>query len=79
MLLTTAEAWLDARGSAAEAGRMLSCHQNTVRYRMRRLEGYLGGSLDDPRTVAELTAALQAVRTFPALAAAPTDPAAVVP
>lgn len=79
MLLTTAEAWLDARGSAAEAGRILSCHQNTVRYRMRRLEGYLGGSLDDPRTVAELTAALQAVRTFPALAAAPTDPARLVP
>jgi hypothetical protein len=78
-LVTTAEAWLDARGSAAEAGRILSCHQNTVRYRMRRLEGYLAGSLDDPKTIAELTAALQAIRTFPVLAAAPTDPAAAIP
>ena len=79
VLLSTAEAWLEARGSAAEAGRMLFCHENTVRYRMRRLEGYLGGQLDDPRTVAELAAALQAVRTFPTLAAPAAEPSPTAP
>ncbi|MGW0358768.1 hypothetical protein A5780_05995 [Nocardia sp. 852002-20019_SCH5090214] len=68
-LLTTAEAWLNARSSAAEAGRALYCHENTVRYRMRRLEERLDGELDDPATVAELAAALQAIRTFPELGA----------
>jgi hypothetical protein len=67
--LTTAQAWLDAHGSAAEAGKTLYCHENTVRYRMRRLEEHLGGSLDDPRNLAELTAALQAIRAFPELSA----------
>ena len=67
MFLTTAQAWLDARGSAAEAGRLLYCHENTVRYRLRRLEEHLGGPLGDPTVVAELTAAMQAIRTFPHL------------
>jgi DNA-binding PucR family transcriptional regulator len=45
----------------------LFCHQNTVRYRMHRLEEYLRGSLDDPKIVAELAMALDAVGTFPML------------
>lgn len=65
LLITTAEAWLAARTSAAEAARALYCHQNTVRYRMRRVEEHLDGELDDPITIAELAAALQAIRTFP--------------
>lgn len=69
MYLTTAQAWLDARGSAVEAGRLLYCHENTVRYRMRHLEEHLGGSLSDPTTLAELAAAMQAIRTFPHLSA----------
>jgi hypothetical protein len=69
MFLTTAQAWLDARGSAAEAGRLLYCHENTVRYRLRRLEEHLGGPLGDPTIVAELAAAMQAIRTFPHLRA----------
>ncbi|MFI5500743.1 PucR family transcriptional regulator [Nocardia asteroides] len=67
ILITTAEAWLNARTSAADAARVLYCHENTVRYRMRRLEEHLDGSLDDPMTIAELTTALQAIRTFPGL------------
>ncbi|MEV0332476.1 helix-turn-helix domain-containing protein [Nocardia sp. NPDC050717] len=67
MLLATARAWLDTHGSAAEAGRLLYCHENTVRHRIRRLEEHLGGSLDDPRQVSDLTIALQAIRTFPEL------------
>jgi DNA-binding PucR family transcriptional regulator len=72
--LTTAQAWLDARGSAVEAGRALYCHENTVRYRMRRLEEHLDGPLDDPVNLAELAAALQAIRTFPELGARLIDP-----
>jgi hypothetical protein len=66
-LLATARAWLEARGSAAEAGRLVFCHQNTVRYRMHRLEEFLRGSLDDPKIVAELSMALDAIGTFPTL------------
>jgi hypothetical protein len=66
-LLDTATAWLDAHGSVKEAGRVLYCHENTVRYRLHRLEQYLGQALDDPKAIAELAAALTAIRTFPEL------------
>jgi len=36
---------------------------------MRHLEEHLGGSLGDPTTLAELAAAMQAIRTFPQLSA----------
>ena len=67
-LLGTTEAWLDAGGSATTAGRALFCHPNTVRYRLKRVEELTGRSTDDPRAVAELAAALQALRVFPTLA-----------
>ena len=38
-----------------------------VRHRLRRLEGHLGVSVDDPRDLADLTTALEAIRTFPQL------------
>ncbi|GAA2065420.1 hypothetical protein GCM10009801_10740 [Streptomyces albiaxialis] len=66
-LLATARAWLEAHGSAAEAGRALYCHQNTVRYRMHRLEEFLRGPLDDAKVIAELSTAPDAVGTFPIL------------
>jgi hypothetical protein len=61
-LLSTLQAWFDAGGSAVEAGKRMYCHPNTVRYRLRRLQEHAGRSLDDPRAVAELLAALDAVR-----------------
>jgi hypothetical protein len=67
-LLDTVEAWLAAGGSATTAGRALFCHPNTVRYRLRRVDELTGRSIDDPRAVAELAAALQALRVFPTLA-----------
>lgn len=75
-LLATATAWVDAHGSAAEAGRVLYCHENTVRHRIHRLEEHLGTSLDDPRSLGDLITALQAIRTFPELGnpAAPDVP-----
>jgi hypothetical protein len=61
-LLSTLQAWFDAAGSAVEAGKRIYCHPNTVRYRLRRLQEHTGRSLDDPRSVAELLAALEALR-----------------
>jgi hypothetical protein len=64
-LLGTLQAWFDAGGSAVETGRRIYCHPNTVRYRLRRLQQHTGRSLDDPRAVAELLAALDALRLTP--------------
>jgi hypothetical protein len=64
-LLDTLRAWFDAGGSAVETGRRIYCHPNTVRYRLRRLQEHTGRSLDDPRAVAELLAALDALRLLP--------------
>ncbi|MFD0328216.1 PucR family transcriptional regulator [Streptacidiphilus monticola] len=66
-LLATAQAWLQAHGSAAEAAQALYCHPNTVRYRLRRLEEHLRGPLEDPLVLGELAVALDAVGTFPGL------------
>lgn len=61
-LLETAHAWLDNGGSADRAAPALFCHANTVRYRLRRIQDLTGRSFTDPRDVAELSAALQALR-----------------
>jgi hypothetical protein len=61
-LLGTLRAWFDADGSAAETGKRIYVHPNTVRYRLRRLQEHTGRSLDDPKAVAELLAALDALR-----------------
>ncbi|MFI6151622.1 PucR family transcriptional regulator [Kitasatospora sp. NPDC051170] len=68
-LLTTAQAWIKARGSAADAAQALYCHPNTVRYRMRRLQEHLRGPLEDPLVVGELAVALDAIGTLPDLLA----------
>jgi hypothetical protein len=65
MLLGTLRAWFEAGGSAVETGRRIYCHPNTVRYRLRRLQEHTGRSLDNPRAVAELLAALEALRLMP--------------
>jgi PucR C-terminal helix-turn-helix domain/GGDEF-like domain len=64
-LLGTLRAWFDAGGSTVETGKRIYCHPNTVRYRLRRLQEHTGRSLDDPRAVAELLAALDALRLLP--------------
>jgi PucR C-terminal helix-turn-helix domain/GGDEF-like domain len=64
-LLGTLRAWFDAGGSAVETGKRIYVHPNTVRYRLRRLQEHTGRSLDDPRAVAELLAALDALRLMP--------------
>jgi hypothetical protein len=64
-LLGTLQAWFDTSGSAVETGKRLYCHPNTVRYRLRRLQERTGRSLDDPRSLAELAAALDALHLTP--------------
>ncbi|MDO7867233.1 PucR family transcriptional regulator [Nocardioides jiangxiensis] len=62
VLLETLHAYLDQQASAELAGRVLHCHPNTVRYRLRRLTEIAGRSLQDPYALAELAAASYAVR-----------------
>jgi DNA-binding PucR family transcriptional regulator len=64
-LLDTLDAWSET-GSAAAAADKMSCHENTIRYRLRRVEALTGRSLSSPRAVAELCLALEAVRLLPA-------------
>ncbi|MFC8265971.1 PucR family transcriptional regulator [Streptomyces cinereoruber] len=61
-LLRTLEQWFASGGSADAAARGLFVHPNTVRYRLRRIEELTGRSLSDPRTTADVGAALLAVR-----------------
>ncbi|MER6259283.1 helix-turn-helix domain-containing protein, partial [Streptomyces sp900105245] len=49
----------------ADAAEGLFVHPNTVRYRLRRIEELTGRSLTDPLTVADLGAALYALRLLP--------------
>jgi hypothetical protein len=67
ILLETLEAWRDNNGSAADAAAKLYCHSNTVRHRLHRIEERTGRSLCDPRSVAELCLALEAVRLLPGM------------
>ncbi|WP_330180278.1 helix-turn-helix domain-containing protein [Nocardia sp. NBC_01503] len=59
-LLETLRTWYAANGSAAETGRRLYLHPNTVRYRLRRIEELTARTLTDPAAVTELGTALQA-------------------
>jgi hypothetical protein len=65
ILLDTLEAW-SATGSAAAAAEKMCCHENTIRYRLRRIEALTGRSLSSPKAVAELCLALEGFRLLPA-------------
>ncbi len=41
------------------------CHPNTLRHRLRRISVELSRSLTDPADIADLGAALRALRAFP--------------
>ncbi|WP_396917307.1 PucR family transcriptional regulator [Mycolicibacterium sp.] len=66
VLLDTLSAYVENGGSAEAAGKLLHCHPNTVRYRLRRLHELTGRSLSDPMDITELTAASSALRLTPA-------------
>lgn len=65
LLLTTLRAWYTAQGSAADAGRLLHCHANTVRYRLAKLTQLTGRDLRVPSDVVHLYLALEATRLWP--------------
>ncbi|GAA1033724.1 PucR family transcriptional regulator [Amycolatopsis albidoflavus] len=62
LLLETLEAYFSGGGSSERAGQTLHCHANTVRYRLRRIRELTDRSLTDPRDLAELVTAMQALR-----------------
>jgi len=45
----TLRAWLEAQGDLVRAGERLGVHQNTIRYRLRRMAEVTALGLDDPR------------------------------
>lgn len=48
--VATLRAWLDAQGDLARAAEQLGVHENTVRYRLRKMAEVTPLGLDDPRT-----------------------------
>ena len=62
LLLSTLQTYLDADGSAERAGKLLHCHANTVRYRLRRVQELTGRTLSDLHDMSQLSAAAFAVR-----------------
>lgn len=72
-LMDTLRAWLDQHGQVDAAAQQLGIHRHTVRHRLRRAEGVLGRSLDDPSVRADLWFALVAVRPAGATADAMGD------
>lgn len=58
-LVETLRAWLALHGSWDRTAAALDIHRNTVRQRITRIAGLLGGDLDDPDTRMELWFALR--------------------
>ncbi|WP_018602288.1 CdaR family transcriptional regulator [Mycobacterium sp. 155] len=67
VLLDTLITYIENDGSAESAAKLLHCHPNTVRYRLRRLHELTGRSLMDPPGVAQLATAAYALRLTPGL------------
>ncbi|WP_344826006.1 helix-turn-helix domain-containing protein [Actinocorallia longicatena] len=61
-LLEVLTAWLETGGSTTEVAARLFCHRNTVRNRLDRIASLTGRSLDHPRDIAALYAAVRSVR-----------------
>lgn len=64
-LLDTLVVWLETKGAVPEAAQALFCHPNTVRYRINRISEVLNADLADPAALAEVAAAVQALKLFP--------------
>lgn len=65
LLLDTLRAWFECQGSTRLIAQHLFCHPNTVRHRLRRISVKLSRSLTDPADIADIGAALRALRAFP--------------
>jgi sugar diacid utilization regulator len=62
MLFETFRVWQNNGASMRSAAEVLTCHPNTVRHRLRRIEKHTGRSLSRPRDVAELCLAFEVHR-----------------
>jgi hypothetical protein len=62
VLFETFRVWQDNDASVRGAAEVLTCHPNTVRHRLRRIEKRTGRSLSRPRDVAELCLAFEVHR-----------------
>ncbi|MDT5369455.1 MAG: hypothetical protein QOC62_3886, partial [Mycobacterium sp.] len=62
MLFETFRVWQNSDGSMPSAAEALTCHPNTVRHRLRRIERHTGRSLSRPKDVAELCLAFEVHR-----------------
>jgi hypothetical protein len=58
--VATLRAWLEAQGDPARAGERLGVHENTVRYRLRKMAEITTLSLDDPKKRLAMTIELAA-------------------
>lgn len=65
VLLDTLITYVENEGSAESTAKLLHCHPNTIRYRLRRLHELTGRSLLDPQGVAQLATAAYALRLLP--------------
>ncbi|WP_438291010.1 PucR family transcriptional regulator [Streptomyces sp. HUAS TT7] len=61
-IVETLLTWLQFGGRAPETAKALGVHPQTVRYRMRLMEGLFGGALRDPRRRFELELAVRGGR-----------------
>jgi len=61
-LLETLRAWLVTRGTANDIAKELGIHPQTVRYRMRQVDGVLGERLTDAEARFAIEAVLRAMR-----------------
>jgi sugar diacid utilization regulator len=61
-LFETFRVWQDNDASVRGAAEVLTCHPNTVRHRLRRIEKHTGRSLSRPRDLAELCLAFEVHR-----------------
>ena len=62
MLFETFRVWQDNDAPVGIAAAVLTCHPNTVRHRLHRIEKRTGRSLSRPRDVAELCLAFEVHR-----------------
>jgi sugar diacid utilization regulator len=62
ILFETFRVWQDTDASVRGAAEVLTCHPNTVRHRLRRIEKHTGRSLSRPKDVAELCLAFEVHR-----------------
>jgi hypothetical protein len=65
-LLATLDAWLAHQGHQGAVAHTLGVHQQTVRYRLRRLRELFGPALDDPAERFALGVALRVIAPVPA-------------